>query len=591
MREIRRILTARDIKEYRALLSLCNLRDAESAYVIGLFKEDGELAACGAADGPIIKNVATSPLERETGAINQIVTDLIYKINEDGYSNAFVFTKPQNKAIFLSLGFNSIAMTSEVLLMERSNKGIAGFLEDCPHGDGAIVMNANPFTNGHLKLVEEAASRCRHLVVFLVEEDVSIFSTDERMQMASLALKQSRIKISGLVKGGQYIISMATFPTYFLKKADEANNEYSKLDATIFAERIAPELGIRTRFVGTEPLDMATAQYNSNLRTILADHGIDLVEIPRLESQGKVISGSQVREFLAKDDLHSVAPLVPRSTYRYLYALKLADLAGRSLIKEVEVTPKPGLVDMEHNGSHDDMDISTFRTSAAAIMPYFKQIAVFAINSMMIETPSTLPQEIRQIGIKAEAAMMQATGGINAHKGAIFSLGTLLFCCSMALNQDKAVNTENIMELCRKCMRDEMDTMKSSTSLTHGEKVFARYNVGGVRMQASSGYPDAVAALQFFRKLKQSMNENDALAWTTVYLISRLDDTNIYSRSDLDTALWARKEAAESLKHIDEGISVIRNLDKKFVSKNLSPGGSADLIALVWFLNQVDKLS
>ena len=181
----------------------------------------------------------------------------------------------------------------------------------------ALSWNCNPFTLGHRTLVECAASQCDVLHVFVVEENRSAFPTDVRYRLVQEGVKllpNVRVHLSGY-----YMISAATFPTYFLKQEEDAVTLQSDLDITLFAQRIAPGLHITKRFVGEEPLDPTTARYNATMKRILPQHGIELIEIPRRTQGDGVISASRVRGLLQEKGVcDEVLALLPDSTARYL---------------------------------------------------------------------------------------------------------------------------------------------------------------------------------------------------------------------------------------------------------------------------------
>lgn len=189
---------------------------------------------------------------------------------------------------------------------------------------GCIVMNANPFTNGHRYLIQQAAAQCDWLHLFLVKEDSSRFPYEDRLD---LVLKGTAdIPRLAVHRGSEYIISRATFPCYFIKEQSVINHCYTEIDLKIFRQYLAPALGVTHRFVGTEPFCRVTAQYNQDMRywletpTISAPP-IELVEIERLRYQEMPISASRVRQLLAKNDLTAIAPLVPAVTLHYLQNL------------------------------------------------------------------------------------------------------------------------------------------------------------------------------------------------------------------------------------------------------------------------------
>jgi [citrate (pro-3S)-lyase] ligase len=181
---------------------------------------------------------------------------------------------------------------------------------------GSIVMNCNPFTLGHEYLITKALENCDYLYIFLVEEDKSAFPFDHRKVMV-LSTLAGRDRVS-IVPGGRFILSNATLPEYFTKDANQDVVLDASADLTIFATKIAPALGITKRFVGREPFDNITRQYNEAMKSTLPRHGIELIEIPRLEMDGRAISASEVRACLKSGDLARIARMVPPATYDYL---------------------------------------------------------------------------------------------------------------------------------------------------------------------------------------------------------------------------------------------------------------------------------
>ena len=189
--------------------------------------------------------------------------------------------------------------------------------EDKGKSAGAIVMNANPFTLGHRYLIETAAAQCEILYVFVVEEDRSVFPFAHRLRL----VKEGTSDLSNvrICPGGPYMISEATFPRYFLKLSDDAATIQASLDATIFAERIAPVLGITQRFVGTEPNCALTDSYNQALLSILPSRGITLTQIQRIQAAEQPVSASRVRKLLAEGaSPEQLEALLPTCTIQYL---------------------------------------------------------------------------------------------------------------------------------------------------------------------------------------------------------------------------------------------------------------------------------
>lgn len=182
---------------------------------------------------------------------------------------------------------------------------------------GSIVMNCNPFTLGHRYLIEQALKLVDFLIIFVVEEDESVFSFMERFAMVCEGV--SDLKNVKVVPSGPFILSRTSFPEYFIKESDEDIVENIENDITFFAERIAPYLNISYRFVGEEPNDRVTNEYNLAMKRILPKYGIELVEIPRKEQGDRYISASLVRKYLMDGDTMNLTKLVPVSTVKILF--------------------------------------------------------------------------------------------------------------------------------------------------------------------------------------------------------------------------------------------------------------------------------
>jgi len=285
---------------------------------------DGEaLVATGSRQGNLLKCIAVDAARQGEGLTATVLTALRQDAFEAGHTHLFLYTKPQNRFMFSELFFYPIAQTSKVLLMENRNGGIRDFIASLPADDtvrnaGAVVMNCNPFTNGHRYLVETAAKECERLYVFVLSEDKSRFSAEDRLAMVRLGTADlSNVTV---LPTGPYLISSATFPTYFLKEREKAGEIQCLLDIEVFVRYYAPHFRITRRYVGTEPLSQMTNQYNSALKSNLPERGIELVEIPRLEHSGVPVSASKVRALIDAGDAESVRSLVPTTTYDYLQA-------------------------------------------------------------------------------------------------------------------------------------------------------------------------------------------------------------------------------------------------------------------------------
>ena len=314
-------LSGQKQKQWEALLKSAALEPDSRLDSTLLIWEDGQLVATGSRQGNLLKCIAVDTTHQGEGLTATVLTQLRQDALQAGHRHLFLYTKPRNKTMFSSLFFYPVAQTQSVLLMENKPHGIRDFLDTLPTPPteetvGAIVMNCNPFTLGHRYLVETASRECDRLYLFVLSEDKSYFSAQDRMAMVQAGTKD--LPNVTVLPTGPYLISSATFPTYFLKEQDKAQTIQCQLDVNIFAKYYAPKFGITRRYVGTEPNCPITAQYNEALKAHLPELGIELREIPRLDQSGAPISATTVRSALAEKDLETLKNLVPDTTYEYL---------------------------------------------------------------------------------------------------------------------------------------------------------------------------------------------------------------------------------------------------------------------------------
>lgn len=306
---------------WKDFLSRAELEADEQVERTVLIWDEGELIATASRQGNLLKCIAVDDSRQGEGLTATLLTQLRQDAFNQGYSHLFLYTKPKNRFMFSSLFFYPVAETEQVLLMENKKSGIQEFLKTLPapvSGGtvGAAVMNCNPFTKGHRYLIETAAAECDHLYIFVLSEDKSFFSTADRMEMVKLGTADlSKVTV---LPTGPYLISSATFPTYFLKERERAEQIHCLLDIEIFCNYFAPKFGITRRYVGTEPLSPMTNQYNNALRQHLPGRGITFREIPRLEQGCAPVSASAVRAYLEKGDIDTLRTLLPETTYEYL---------------------------------------------------------------------------------------------------------------------------------------------------------------------------------------------------------------------------------------------------------------------------------
>lgn len=296
---------------------------------------------------------------------------------------------------------------------------------------------------------------------------------------------------------------------------------------------------------------------------------------------------------------HSVDEIIDREIeimYDYftmIHGKYISVTAVRAMLYEVNATPKPGLVDKDNSGSHDDMDVFTFEESALALMPYFTEFFLTGINNCELELEELFAL-IRPIGMKAEISMFQATEGINTHKGLIFSLGILCTALGYMYAKDMEFSEKKLQEIIMKMVAElEKDFIGISkeTASTNGEKLFAEHGIKGIRGEALSGFSNVfdLALPKFKNLIKEGFSQNDAGILTLLYIIAYTEDTNIISRSDYNTMKEIQKSLRdylekEELNKQSSYREFIIDLDQDFISRNISPGGSADLLALTYFI-------
>ena len=304
----------------RLLLREGITRDANLDYVAAMTDENGEVIATGSCFGQTLRCFAVGSEHQGEGLLNQIISHLMEVQLARGNSHLFLYTKIQTARFFESLGYYEIArVNGKLVFMENRRNGFSGYLKALeksarPGLSAAIVMNANPFTLGHQYLVETAAGRCDTLHLFVLSEEASLVPFSVRKELVRLGTRH----ISNVVlhDSGPYMISSATFPSYFLKEEAEVIRGHAELDLAVFG-RIAQTIGVSVRYVGEEPVSQVTGIYNSIMAQSLPDYGIACQVIPRKESKGNAISASAVRSALKAGDWESLKDLVPQTTLDY----------------------------------------------------------------------------------------------------------------------------------------------------------------------------------------------------------------------------------------------------------------------------------
>lgn len=319
--EYARPLSGKRLEDTKELLTSAGLMwDASAEFTVSVI-ENGKLAATGSRSANVLKCVAVADSHAGEGITATVISELAKDALDHGHSHIFLFTKPQNTEIFESLGFYIIAETKDAVLMENRRDGIQKFVAGLqnPRVDGitaGIVANCNPFTNGHRYLIETAAKACGIVHLFILSEDRSAFSADARRQLVKAGVKDLPNVI--VHPTGDYLVSFATFPDYFIKDRIRTTEVSCALDLAIFAQHFAKPMGITRRYVGGEPNCSVTAAYNRQMAQILPEHGIEVIEIPRLESNHESVSASVVRRLMESGDFERIRQLVPDSTFEYI---------------------------------------------------------------------------------------------------------------------------------------------------------------------------------------------------------------------------------------------------------------------------------
>ncbi|WP_050183964.1 triphosphoribosyl-dephospho-CoA synthase [Domibacillus robiginosus] len=256
-----------------------------------------------------------------------------------------------------------------------------------------------------------------------------------------------------------------------------------------------------------------------------------------------------------------------------------ASTAVLSLIEEAELTPKPGLVDKHNNGAHQDLTIDLMRKSAVSLKETFEDIAYISYG----RSPSVLlREEIGAIGRKGEQRMLETTGGINTHKGAIWAVGLIVSAAAIGKG---SYSIEEMVSLAGETAR--YPDRNCPITATNGRRVSEKYGVSGARGEAQQGFPHIInVSLPTLKKSRAvGLPESSALLNTLLALIAQLNDTCILHRGGPEALEFAKKQAAAAL--AAGNLSYIQTLDEEFTKRNISPGGSADLLAATIFLDKI----
>lgn len=562
-------------KQIENFLVKCGLTPpARLDYMVAIYDDDERLWACCGLDVCTIKCLAVDPEARNMNLAGRLVNHMTDCAWRKGHSNVSVFTKPGNLDLFTSMGFHLVGRALEAIMLESDPKALKRYTDYLrtlrrPGPAGAIVMNGNPMTQGHLYLIEQARQRIDHLYVIIVADNpLTFFSYADRKAMLQETLKP--FDNVTLVEGSIYSVSAATFPSYFIKKKTQATEAHIALDLDIFGRHLGPALGVTHRFVGEEPLDPLTAAYNEGMHRLLPGYGIEVVEIPRCRIDNSpaspVICATRVRESLHKGDTTDALRISTPATKPYL----LAKAAVQAMQDELDLTPKPGLVDRANAGAHSDMDYDLMNRSLHVLEAPLKEVALLAYRD---ELPAT--EELRTIGCDGEVLMLRTTGGVNTHKGALFAFGLVTAAASHLLFQHEQIDAAELQALIR-CLAAGFEQPHE----THGAEVCKQYRVGGALENARAGYPALFA--DWLPYWQAHHEEPEAAHKLLLRIMASLDDTNVLHRAGAEAAAQVRQQAEALLN--DFSLQKLEDLDREYIQRNISPGGAADLFALTRYI-------
>jgi len=315
---------ARQVSAVREFLSQFSLTFNEQVdYTVALYKDE-TMVATGSLSGEVLRNIAIDESLQGEGLTSAVLSHLMQEAGRRGIYHYFIFTKPDKAHLFGALGFNEVARVEPyAVLLEAGIGSIGSYCGEMaakaahlpPGKRAALVVNCNPFTLGHQAVIAKAARENAAVVVLVVSEERSLFPFEVRFSLVKQGLADYDNVL--IVPGGKYIVSAATFPGYFTR-GDETITAQTRLDATIFAQHIAPSMKITSRYVGDEPYCLVTKAYNQAMLSILPEYHIDVLEMPRISIHGNIVSASRVRELIRLEEWEEIRILVPATTYQYL---------------------------------------------------------------------------------------------------------------------------------------------------------------------------------------------------------------------------------------------------------------------------------
>ncbi|MGL4761042.1 MAG: [citrate (pro-3S)-lyase] ligase [Sarcina sp.] len=327
----------KDLSEVQKFLSKQGLKlDKDLQYTVVL-RSFGQVVATGSFSENILKCIAVDKNYRGYGLSNIIISELLNEEYRRGNMKLFIYTKPSNEEVFKEFGFYLIEKGPKAIVLENSKTGILKYCDSLiketfefdstaitSQNVSAIVMNCNPFTKGHRYIIEKASKESSFVHLFILSEDKSAFPSDVRYDLVKEGIEDLKNVIIHNAK--DYIISSATFPSYFLKEYSDVVSSQAIIDAKIFAKHIAKSLNITKRYVGTEPYCVVTNLYNIALKNILGKNDIECIEVERLKIDNIPVSASKVRKLLKEGNFGEVKKIVPKTTYDFLTSVKAKEI-------------------------------------------------------------------------------------------------------------------------------------------------------------------------------------------------------------------------------------------------------------------------
>lgn len=273
-------------------------------------------------------------------------------------------------------------------------------------------------------------------------------------------------------------------------------------------------------------------------------------------------------------------------------SMMISEFAIQALIYEVSCYPSPGLVSPVSTGAHKDMNFFTFVDSTSVLSKYFM---LFVQEGYSDKEYKEIFKRIRVIGIEAEKAMFMKTKGINTHKGMLFLIGVICAAIGKVFKEKKEFGQirDVIKEMTKGIVDKELGNLKNGNELSHGEKLYIKYNTEGIRGEVERGLPTVFEFSLDWYKQSKDLNINDRLVHTLIGIMQSCDDSTIIHRHSIEVLNEVKKRSKEIISiggmRSEEGRIIINNLCEEFVKRNISPGGSADLLGVTIFVDLVEE--